>query len=273
MKPRSACAPIMYYEGEFKVLKGLIKRLAARAGLAVFNVRNRYSQDGLFTLHDDRFRRDPAFQAAYARGVQASRGVDPVFEWRVHIALWAAGTACRVPGDFVECGVNAGFISSAIMQRLQWCGIPKRFYLIDTFSGPILSQFSQEEVGHGRLKIAEEAIGAGAYVTDLERVRANYAEWPNAIIVQGAVPDVLPTLDVGAVAFLHIDMNCAYPERSALEYFWDRLSPGAIVLLDDYAYLGHDRQAQAIDDVAKSLGAGVLALPTGQGMIVKPASN
>ena len=54
-------------------------------------------------------------------------------------------------------------------------------------------------------------------MTDLHRVRANFSEWPKAIIVQGAVPDVLPTLDIDVLAFLHLDMNCAAPERAALE--------------------------------------------------------
>ena len=194
-----------------------------------------YARDSLFTANNHRFQDDPAFKAAYARGVKASAGADPHMQWRVHVALWAASTAARVPGDFVECGVNAGFVSSAIMQRLDWAKIGKRFYLIDTFSGPILSQYSREEIDGGRGRVAEKAIAKGAYVTDLERVRANYAEWPNVEIVQGAVPGVLPPLGIGRVAFLHIDMNCAYPERAALEYFWDRLAPGAMALFDDYA--------------------------------------
>ena len=209
-----------------------------------------YARDSLFTANNHRFEDDPVFKAAYARGVKA-------------------GAAARVPGDFVECGVNAGFVSSAIMQRLDWAKIGKRFYLIDTFSGPILSQYSREEIDGGRGRVAEEAIAKGAYVTDLEGVRANYAEWPNVEIVQGAVPGVLPSLGVGRVAFLHIDMNCAYPERAALEYFWDRLAPGAMVLFDDYAYFGNDALAEAIDSAAASLGAEVLSLPTGQGLIIK----
>ena len=56
----------------------------------------------------------------------------------------------------------------------------KRFYLIDTFRGPVLSQYSEEEVQRGQRKIVEEAMAKGAYVTDIDRVRANYAEWPNA---------------------------------------------------------------------------------------------
>jgi hypothetical protein len=251
--------------------KARIRKWLAAAGFVVFNTRAAgcYARDSLFTWNNHHFVDDPAFRAAYARGMKASGGADPRMEWRVHVALWAAGAASRVAGDFVECGVNAGFVSSAIMQRLDWGKTAKSFYLIDTFSGPVLAQYSREEIARGRTQIAEEALAEGAYVTDLERVRANYAEWPNVQIVQGAVPGVLAGLGIAQVAFLHIDMNCAYPERAALEYFWDRLAPGAMVLFDDYAYYGNEALAGAIDRAAADLGAEVLSLPTGQGLIVK----
>ncbi len=217
------------------------------------------------------FRHDRAFQEAYARGVKAGNGVDPRFEWRVHVAFWAAAASLRVPGDFVECGVNAGVMSSAIMHRLHWNSVGRRFHLIDTFAGPVLEQYSSNEIGCGRLAVAKAALDAGAYVTDLARVRSNFSEWPSAVVVPGSVPEVLPSLDIGAVAFLHIDMNCAYPERAALEFFWERLSPGAIVLLDDYAYAGHDAQMRAMDEAAQILRAEILSLPTGQGLIIKGA--
>jgi hypothetical protein len=250
-------------------MNSLIRALSARAGVVIFNVRRRYSQDGLFTVHSDHFRQDPVFRAAYQRGVQASGGIDSGFEWRVHIALWAAQTGLRVEGDFVECGVNAGFVSSAIMTKLQWNSLGRRFYLIDTFAGPVLAQYSQEEIQKRRLSVAEQALEAGAYVTDMDRIRTNFAEWGNAIVLQGAVPEVLSTMEFGAIAFLHIDMNCALPERAALEYFWDRLSPGAVILLDDYTYHGHDCQRDAIDAAASARGAEVLSLPTGQGVIIR----
>jgi predicted O-methyltransferase YrrM len=117
--------------------------------------------------------------------------------------------------------------------------------------------------------VAEDALASQSYVTDLDRIRANFAEWPNARIVQGAVPDVLATLAPGPVAFLHLDMNCAAPERAAFESFWDRLSPGGIVLLDDYAMHAYDALAESIDEAARSRGAAVLSLPTGQGIVWK----
>jgi hypothetical protein len=248
-----------------------IRSLLHSVGYAVFNTRSEasYARDGLFTYHNARFRNDPAFQAAYARGVKASQGVDPRMEWRLHVALWVAGAAVRAAGDFVECGVNAGFVSSGIMQYLDWKRVAKQFFLIDTFNGPVLAQYSSEEISEGRRSIAEEAVSRGAYVTDLERVRANYAEWPNTCVVPGTIPDILRSTGIESVAFLHLDMNCAYPERAALEYFWDRLSPGAMVLLDDYSYFGNSIQGEAIDQAARSLGAQVLALPTGQGLIMR----
>jgi hypothetical protein len=253
------------------MVRSWVRRKLESAGYVVFNTRSRehYAHDSLFTNNNDHFRDSPAFQTAYTRGVRASGGVDPGIEWRLHVALWAARTAVRVPGDFVECGVNAGFVSSAIMQHLDWRKVSKRFYLIDTFGGPVLSQYSAEESDEGRLRAAQDAIARGAYVTDLERVRANYSEWPGVQIVPGAVPDVLSTLAIDRVAFLHIDMNCAYPEKAALEYFWDALSPGAMVLFDDYAYFGYESLTRQIDEAVQAFGAQVLSLPTGQGLIVK----
>lgn len=251
------------------MLKRLLGRFLRASGYLPFNTRKHYVRDGLATVHNTRFLADSSFQTAYSRGIEASRGVDPQFEWRVHVALWAARAALRVPGDFVECGVNAGFISSAILQHLDWNSIHRNYYLIDTFAGPVTTQFSADEIRKGRLDIANAALAAGAYVTSVESVRANFAEWPAAHVVQGSVPAILKEIDVQPVAFLHIDLNCAAPERAAFEHFWPRLSPGAMVLLDDYAYAGYECQAEAMEEAARLVGANILSLPTGQGLIIK----
>jgi len=252
----------------FSKLKRFASRALWKAGYEVFNARMHHARDGLFTRHRPTFLTDPTFLAHYGRGVLASHGVDPGIQWRLHVALWAADLALRVPGDFVECGVNAGFMSSAIMRHLNWHTQARRYYLVDTFAGPVLDQFSDDEVARGRAELARDAVSRGAYVTDLARIAANFAEWPNVHIVPGVIPEILPSIDTGRVAFLHIDLNCAAPECAALRYFWDRLPTGAVVLLDDYCYQGHEAQAIAIDAVARELGVTVLALPTGQGLIV-----
>jgi hypothetical protein len=109
----------------------------------------------------------------------------------VHVALWAAATAVRVPGDFVECGVNAGLWGSAIMRRLEWKNIPKRFYLMTRFADQSRHSIRGGNRSRGS-NWRKKAIASGGYVTDMERVRRNYAEWLNAAVIQGVVPEILP---------------------------------------------------------------------------------
>jgi hypothetical protein len=251
------------------LLKTILKPLLQRTGYTALNTRDYYSSDGLFTPHQPRFLKDSRFQQAYQRGIAASRGVDPNLEWRLHIGLWAASRALEADGDFVECGVNAGFISSAILEYLNWESTGKQFYLVDTFAGPPLAQYSSDEVQQGRDEVARQAAASGAYVTDLERVRSNFAQWPSAKVMQGEVPGILPQLPLTQAAFVHLDLNSAPPECAALEFFWPILSARGIILLDDYAYWNSSTQGNALDAVAARLGFDILSLPTGQGLILK----
>jgi Macrocin-O-methyltransferase (TylF) len=228
-----------------------------------------YDQDGLTSRHNHEFMNDPGFRNAYQRGLVAAQGVDPKHHWRVHTALWAAGVAIKTRGDFIECGVNAGFISSAIMHAYDWNSAGRKYFLVDSFTGPPMNQFSEKETDSGILAMVEDAVKRGAYVTDMDRVRSNFSEWPNAQIVKGTVPDVLSEISIPSIAFLHLDLNAARPESAALEYFWSRISNNGVVLLDDYAYMGYEAQKAAIDELGEKIGFSTLSLPTGQGLIVK----
>jgi hypothetical protein len=214
---------------------------------------------------------DPAFKRAYARGIKAIGGTDSYrWHWRVHIGLCAARTAQRLEGDFVECGVNKGFLSSAIMEYLEWNSQDRDFFLLDTFAGLDERLVSDSERKGGALIKNEESLRSGFYTHHVESVRANFSEWPRARIVAGAVPATLQEVTAGQIAYLHIDMNCAAPEIAALEHFWDRIVAGAPILLDDYAYFGFTDQKRAVDAFARTRGVEVCSLPTGQGLMLKP---
>lgn len=233
------------------------------------DTRPAYDQDGLRSVHNHEFMEEPIFRTAYARGVKAA-GVDYRWHWRVHTGLWAATTAAKLPGDFVEFGVNKGFLSSAIMQMLDWNRTGRRFYLLDTFSGIDERYINDDDRSVGVIERNRRDIDSGFYTFDLDAVRSNFAEWPNARIIPGPVPDTLSQIDSEHFAFAHIDMNCAPPEVAAAKFLWPRLTPGGIILLDDYAFSGYRSQKLAMDEFARSKNVAVLSLPTGQGMIVKP---
>ncbi len=227
-----------------------------------------YEQDGLRSIHNHSFMQNPRFQAAYARGAKAAS--DYAWHWRVHVALWAAESAARLGGDFVECGVNRGFLSSAIMQYLDWDSLGRMFYLLDTFAGIDERYISDEERKKGVMARNKTQIDTGFYVTAVESVAANFSQWKNRRIIQGPVPETLPQVDSQRIAYLSLDMNCAPPEIAAAEFFWPRLVPGAIVLMDDYAYFGYEPQKAAFDKFAEARGIPMLSLPTGQGLFIKP---
>ena len=227
-----------------------------------------YERDGLTSVHNHDFMMNPAFQAAYSRGMQAT-GADYRWQWRVHIGLWAAQSAARVPGDFVECGVNRGFLSSAIMEYLNWDQTGRMFYLLDTFAGLDPQRLSDEERAGGVLARNSDEIKSGFYTTNIEQVQANFSQWRNVRMIAGSVPDTLPLISATQIAFLHIDMNCVLPEVAALDRLWPRLAPSAIVLLDDYAYRGYQPQKAGMDAWATEHGVPIASLPTGQGLLIK----
>ncbi len=233
---------------------------------------NAYSQDGLTSIHNHDFQNDHDFQKAYQRGVKATQ-IDFEWSWRVHIGLWSAYTASNLEGDFVECGVAKGFLSSAIMKYLDWDTLSptKTFHLLDTWGGVVENYLSQEEIetkGHAKHQ-NQKHFENGIYTKDLQAVKDNFSEWKNVNIVDGPIPETLEKVPSASVAWLHIDMNCVKPEVDALEFFWGKLVPGGIVLLDDYAYITHDLQKDAMDKVAKSRGHQIVSLPTGQGLLIK----
>ncbi|MBU3955117.1 TylF/MycF family methyltransferase [bacterium] len=249
-----------------KIRKGL-KKIFELSGLTIHKIaRFSYDRDGLKTNHNHDFMVDPDFCKAYERGVSACGGVDWRWQWRVHIGLWAAYSASKLKGDFVECGVQNGFLSSAIMEYLNWDSLNKTFYLMDTFSGIDERYICKEErsLKHNKGKnfSAAESI--------IETVRNNFSQWKNIQIIVGAVPETLSVVKTHSIAYLHIDMNNALPEVAAFNYFWERLIPGAFVLFDDYADHIYKLQKIALDVAAAAKNLKIASLPTGQGLLIKP---
>jgi SAM-dependent methyltransferase len=228
-----------------------------------------YDQGGLRSIHNHEFMDDPAFQKAYERGIRAA-GEDYRWHWRVHVGLWTAACAARLEGDFVECGVNRGFLASAIMDYLDWDSLGKQFYLLDTFRGMDERFISPEDKASGAMERNAQNLASGFYVQGIEEVRANFSQWKNVSLIEGSIPETLPQVRAEKIAYLHLDVNCSVPEITAIRFFWERLVPGAFVLFDDYAFYGYVSEKIAADRFAQEKGIKILSLPTGQGLLVKP---
>lgn len=253
-----------------KALKGMVPqrmqdfiRVLIHPHNVVRGGRATYQEDGLGTTHNCDFMKDELFIKSFNLGVstRAWGGKNAENHWRMYVVCWAANHAKHLEGDFVECGVNTGGYSRAIINYVDFKNMKKKFYLLDTFCGLSEKYISEEEKKLGRK--------AGGYEECYESVKETFKDFNNVEIIRGTVPDTLPQVKAKKVSYLSLDMNCKIPEIAAAEFFWYKMVSGAVIVLDDYGFNGHIEQKHAFDDFASRKGVQVLSLPTGQGLIFK----
>lgn len=208
---------------------------------------------------------EPRFVAAWEAATAANGagwgGKVPDIRWRVHTCIWAAQQALRTEGDFVECGVHTGILSVAIAHYLDFANINRTFFLFDTFEGIPSGELTGKEADMAR------DHNQRLYFDCFDIARRNFSPWPNAKLIRGQLPGTLDALGERKVAYLSIDLNSATYEMAAIERLWDHLSPGAVVVLDDYAFSNYEDQFQAWNAFAAKVGRPIMLSPTGQGII------
>jgi len=150
-----------------------------------------------------------------------------------------------VEGDFVEFGVALG--GSAICIATQLDG-SRRFLGYDVF-GMIPPPSDRDGAGpNERYAVIKsgrsEGIGGApyyGYVPDLlEAVRSNFSAFELPVdgnriqLIQGRYEDSLGNHEVAPVAFAHVDCDWYESVRACLDYLKKQLSPGGVIVLDDY---------------------------------------
>lgn len=222
-------------------------------------------ENGLVTNFVGGFMEDARFQEAYNAGKKTG-GLSHHpgdIHWRAYAACWAANKAMTLEGDFVECGVNLGFLSRTIVEYTRFETSPKRFYLLDTFAG---FPYDTLDTEHARSLNPDVAA---QFRECFEDVRASFAKFPNVILVRGKVPETLKQIESDRIAYLSIDMNNAAAEIAAAEYLWDRMVNGSVIVLDDYGHPSSVVHRQKFNDFCRKRNVQVLTLAQGQGLIFK----
>lgn len=235
--------------------------------------RSMFWGDRLLTLDKTAaFRDDPRFAAAM-RDVSSDTGATQYaspdgISWRLNTLVWAARAALHVPGDFVECGVYKGDMSWVVTELVDLAGAKRTFYLFDTFEG-----FSPKYSSEDDFPLAPQfyhSADRGYNVPQLyASVRERFLGKPYVKVIKGVVPDIISETSPNRIAFMHIDMNSAAPEVGALELLFERVSPGGMVIFDDYGWFLHKKQKDAEDHFMAERGQEILELPTGQGLLIK----
>jgi O-methyltransferase len=222
-----------------------------------------FQADGMITSNNCDFISEPRFKKAYQAAVATNPWTDFNIPWRVYVVCSLADKVKHLKGDFVECGVNTGAYSRAIIDYIDFNSLNKTFYLLDTYQGLVPEQITEEE----------HKAGVGEYLNNYVNVYEQVVETfkPfNARIIKGAVPATLNQCDTKTIAYLSIDMNVVEPEIAAAQFFWDKLVSGGVMILDDYGFPSHLAQKKAFDNFAEEKKVSILYIPTGQAIIFKP---
>jgi len=224
-----------------------------------------YSEDIIQTLADTGFMDDPKFKEAYAACVKADRNRllsnNYSIKWRIHTLLWAASYASKLEGDFIDFGGGFGLFSSAIYKYLNFQNLNKKYYLLDSFQGLDNKNLNEDEVH--RVGVYQR------YGNWQNEIVEKFKEYDNMVIIPGFIPSTLDKVDTDKICFVSIDLNCEEPEKESLNFVWDKLITGGIIIFDDYAFKGHHHQKNSHDNFAKEHGSLIYTCPTGQGILIK----
>lgn len=172
-----------------------------------------------------------------------------------------------VPGDLAECGVYHGAGSYLMLSATE--GTDKTCYGFDSFEG-LSAPTQQDEVGSevafrwekNDLRVEEDIP------------RHNLARFSSRVVFyKGWIPDRFNEVSEQVFSMVHIDVDLYEPTRDALEFFFPRLSVGGVVVCDDYGFETCPGARKAMDEIAERHGLSVVHLTTGQGIIIKGASN
>lgn len=147
-------------------------------------------------------------------------------------------------GDVVEFGCYVGTTSVPVGRRLM--GGDKKLYVYDSFEG--LPEKTPEDASPAGLQFV-----AGELLATRKQLVKNFkhAGVPLPTITKGWFADITPDQVPEVISFAFLDGDYYHSVRDPLKLIWERLSPNAIVIVDDYANEALPGAAKAVDEWLK----------------------
>lgn len=171
--------------------------------------------------------------------------------WTLHQML---AQCLNLPGDVLEAGVFRGGTARLLREGI---GSSRTLFLLDSFEG--MKKTSQSD-RHREGDFSD---------TSLESVRSFVGDQPFIRYIKGWIPDTFSEIQNNRFCFVHIDLDLYQGIIDCLEFAYPRLSPGGMIVLDDYGYASCPGARQAVEEFFTTKPEKPLALSTAQALIVK----
>jgi hypothetical protein len=165
----------------------------------------------------------------------------------------------HLDGDVAECGVYTG--GTGHLLSLTLSARPKPLHLFDTFCGmPNVSVPRRDYHFPGDFSD-----------TSLDLVKRRLKDFHFVMFHPGIMPATFDEVrTVRSYSFVHVDVDIYPSVLECCRWFWPRLSPGGVMVFDDYGFYPYRHAARAaVDEFCVSLWERPIALPTGQAVLLK----
>ena len=157
----------------------------------------------------------------------------------------------KIKGDYAEVGVYNGS-SAKVMCETKG---DKHLYLFDTFEW--LPEVDKIDTGYSK------KMFAGNY----EYVKQRLSQYGNVHIHKGLFPETSGPIENNKFAFVHLDVDIYQSTKDGLEFFYERMQNGGIILSHDYSQSRGVKKA--FNEFFTDKPEEIIELPMTQCMIIK----
>ncbi len=176
---------------------------------------------------------------------------------RVWVLYSLANQARHLVGEFWECGVYKGG-TALMLAKVVSTAKGKKLRLFDTFEGmpatdPNLDYHREGDFSDNSLSAVRQRVGCDRFVE----------------FHPGLIPETFSDLGSKYIAFAHVDVDIYQSVLDCCEFIYPRLSPGGILVFDDYGFPSCPGARAAVDSFFAAKPEVPLVLPTGQAVVIK----
>jgi predicted O-methyltransferase YrrM len=155
-----------------------------------------------------------------------------------------------LPGDVLECGTYRGGSAVAMGAKLAELGSEKKLLAVDLFEdfrpqGVVTPADRQSRIEKAR--VTEKF--AGSQYNRVVSVIKEKGLAGRVNVYRGPFSEVFPLLADRTFCFAHVDADFYSSVRECIEFLQDRLTPGGIVLFDEYDNPRWPGAKKAVDEL------------------------
>jgi len=155
------------------------------------------------------------------------------------LVLWqAVKNTCRLRRAVAEIGSYKGGSARFLSSAIEYFGSDLPVHIFDTFSG------HPDQIDPG--KDGPHKVGMFSD-TSLDQVSAYLSRFKNINIHDGRFEDRCSDVAEFTFGLVHIDVDIYESTVHCLEFFWPRLVPHGVIVVDDYGFTSCRGLKEAID--------------------------